>query len=545
MIQLSLLNQIFVVLIDLIGIWLAILVYRNNPKGKLNKIFLWMVVYMFGWVNFAYLARLIGENNPSLATIFLRIAWFVTPLLFLFLYFLVIYLLEQEKKYSLLNKLCILLGGLLAFTTSFTNLIIKGVESIDGDLTIIYGKGMWPFLGIISFLIVATLYPLIKTYVRSKTEKKFKIEYFLAGIFIFYLANIAFNITFPIFFKIVRFYWIGDYSSIILLGFTAYAIVKRELFGIKVVLTELLVGVIAILLLVQALGSETLFEYIWKGSLFVVFLVFGYMLIRSVLREIKLREALQQAYAKLQVLDKAKSEFISIASHQLRTPLTAIKGYISMIIEGSYGKMPEKAQRPVENVYKSAERLINLVNDLLSVSRLEAGKIKVELEKTCIEDLILGIIEELKIKADKKKIYLKFQKPLRALPKIIIDPDKIRQVILNIIDNAIRYTITGGITIEVEVKTGKLRIIISDTGEGMTREEISNMFESFSRGAAGGRLWTEGSGLGLYIARRFVEMHHGKVWVESQGKGKGSTFYIELPRKPGSNENFNKFMKAV
>jgi len=545
MIQFPLLNQILVVIIDLIAIWLAILVYRNNPKGKLNKIFLWMVVYMFGWVNFTYLSRLIGINQPSLAPLFLKVAWFVSPLLFLFLYFLVIYLLDQEKKYRFLNKICILVAGLASLTTGFTNLVIGGVKFINGDLTIIYGGAMWPFLGVITFFIIATLYPLMKTYVRSSTEKKLKIQYFLVGIFIFYLANIIFNVVFPILFKIVRFYYIGDYSAIFLLGLTAYAIVKRELFGIKVVLTELFVGVIAILLLVQALGSATIFEYIWKGGLFVVFLVFGYMLIRSVLREIKLREALQQAYAKLQVLDKAKSEFISIASHQLRTPLTAIKGYISMIIEGSYGKMPEKAQRPVENVYKSAERLINLVNDLLSVSRLEAGKIKVEPKKTCIEDLILGIIEELKIKADAKKIYLKFQKPLRALPKIIIDPDKIRQVILNIIDNAIRYTITGGITIEVEVKTGKLRIIISDTGEGMTREEISNMFESFSRGAAGGRLWTEGSGLGLYIARRFVEMHHGKVWVESQGKGKGSTFYIELPRKPGSNENFNKFMKAV
>ncbi len=120
------------------------------------------------------------------------------------------------------------------------------------------------------------------------------------------------------------------------------------------------------------------------------------------------------------------------------------------------------------------------------------------------------------------------------MEKINIDPEKIRQVILNLIDNAIRYTKKGGITIKLKVKKQKSKvdsilIKISDTGEGMTKEEMEKIFQSFSRGSAGNRLWTEGAGLGLYIACQFVEMHKGRIWAESKGRGEGAQFYVELP----------------
>ncbi len=237
---------------------------------------------------------------------------------------------------------------------------------------------------------------------------------------------------------------------------------------------------------------------------------------------------LREAYEELQKLDKAKSEFVSIASHQLRTPLTAIKGYISMMLEKTYGKPPEKMEVPLKNIYLSNERLIKLVNDLLNVSRIEAGRIELKIEKTSLEEVISSIAEELKNEIKNRNLYLKFEKPQKPLPKISVDPDKIRQAIMNIIDNAIRYTNRGGIAVKTQILNTKYQIQISDTGEGMTKEEISHLFESFSRGTAGTRFWTEGAGLGLYVAKKFVEMHNGKIWAESPGRGKGSTFYIEL-----------------
>ena len=245
----------------------------------------------------------------------------------------------------------------------------------------------------------------------------------------------------------------------------------------------------------------------------------------------KATRELKEAYEELKKLDKAKSEFISIASHQLRTPLTAIKGYISMMREKIYGKPPEKMGKPLENIYTSNERLIKLVNDLLNVSRIESGKMEMNLEKLSMEEMITSAIEELRNAAKEKNIYLKWEKPEKPLPKVLIDREKMRQVILNVVDNAIRYTERDGVTIKLKIENLKFKIIVQDTGAGLTKYELSKMFESFSRGAAGTRLYTEGVGLGLYVAKRFIEMHNGKIWAESKGKDKGSTFYIELPLK--------------
>lgn len=257
----------------------------------------------------------------------------------------------------------------------------------------------------------------------------------------------------------------------------------------------------------------------------------------------KRTKELQKAYKELEQLDQAKSEFISIASHQLRTPLSAIKGYISMMLENTYGKVSKKMAQPLKNIYSSNERLLKLVNELLNVSRIEAGRVEIKMEETNLEEIIDSVIEELENQADYKKISLKREKSLghstatgeakKALQKISIDQDKIRQAILNIIDNAIRYTTKGGITVSIQQNNPNEKIIIAikDTGEGMVKEEISDLFESFSIGKAGSKLWTEGTGLGLYVAKKFVEMNKGKIWAESLGKGKGSTFYIELPIK--------------
>jgi len=302
----------------------------------------------------------------------------------------------------------------------------------------------------------------------------------------------------------------------------AFAILKYHLFEIRVILTEVLVAVIGLLLLVQAMTAESFTWQLLGFGLFILFCVFGYLLIRSVISEIKRRQEIEK-------IDKAKSEFISIASHQLRTPLTAVKGYISMLLEGTYGQLSEKQAKSLENVYQSNERLMRLVNDLLNLSRLDAGKIEFSPEPISLKEMISDIVEELKINAEKKGLYMKMVKPPEQLPKIMADQDKLRQVILNIVDNAIKYTKEGGITLELKKVGEEEEIKISDTGEGMDKGELNSLFQMFSRATAGTQLHAEGAGLGLYVARQFIEMHGGKIWAESPGKGRGSAFYIQLP----------------
>ena len=280
-----------IILIDIIGAWLAFLVYRSNPKGKINRLFVLMIIFMFFWVTFAASARVIAAYGFSLkySLFVLKIAWFVTPLLFLALYRFSILVIKEEKKYVLLTGIAFLLGTLSAFAV-FTNLILADIKFSGDVLSFIYGKGIIPFLVAIFFMVCATLYPLFKKYAKLAGEEKKRMQFFLIGVFIFYLSNIIFNIFLPMVLDISRYYYIGDYSSIFLLGFLAYSIGKYEFLGVKVILTELLVTVITvmgIILILKPFFVDPLWLKILLGFVFLLFCVFGYLLIQGVLREVK------------------------------------------------------------------------------------------------------------------------------------------------------------------------------------------------------------------------------------------------------------------
>jgi len=530
----SFFGKTIVILINVLGIWFGVWVLMDNPRSKTNKFFFLVNMILVGWMDLAVAANLV--KNVYYSLIFVRLDFALVSLFFIAVFYFSLYFpkdsfllrFPEYKSFISFSKLFIVGSSIINFFMSLTPYVVRRVVWTKWGLNVILGSLSTLFYIIILISILIVLWILVRKYFILPLKEKVRVQYLIIGAIIFAIFNIIFNTVLP---KMNHFEFalVGHYSILFFLGFTAYAIVKKQLFGIRVVLTEILVGAISIILFLQILVSRTPFEFAWKTVLLVLFLVFGYSLIKSVIKEIRYREQLQKAYDDLKKLDKAKSEFISIASHQLRTPLTAIKGYISMILEGDYGPISDKVKKPLENIYKSNERLIKLVNDLLDLSRIESGRIILEKRETSIEDIIKSVIEELKIEADKKGIYLRFKKPEEKIEKLFIDPEKIRNVIMNVIDNSIRYTQKGGVSIWIEKpRVNWLRIVISDTGSGMTKEEVSKIFQSFSRAAAGTKLYTEGAGLGLYIARRFVELHGGRIWAESKGRGKGSTFYIEL-----------------
>lgn len=245
-------------------------------------------------------------------------------------------------------------------------------------------------------------------------------------------------------------------------------------------------------------------------------------------RIVEATRELGQAYRELKQLDDSKTEFLSLASHQLRTPLSAIKGYLSMVLEGSYGQIKPETSEALKSVYESNERLINLVNDLLNVTRIEAGKLEYNPVETDLNELINSVVNELKITAEKKNLLLQYS--IKKLPKIFADPNKIRQVLINLIDNAIKYTPQGEVTVKTSIRNKKEVVVeVRDTGIGITPDKIKNLFEWFARGKGAMRLEAGGFGLGLYIAKKIIEKANGKIWAESKGKNKGTTFIFSLP----------------
>jgi len=258
-------------------------------------------------------------------------------------------------------------------------------------------------------------------------------------------------------------------------------------------------------------------------------------------REVKrATQELQVVNDELKRVDADKTGFISIASHQLRTPLTVIKGYSSMILEGNFGKLEKTTNDAMSKVFTSSERLIELVEDLLDISRIESGKQVYEFKKGQLEDLIDNIVDSLAMSAKEKKVDLVWKKPKKSLSPIEIDVEKLRQSCMNLIENAIKYTSKAKrddaqvkVEISEDLKQNRIVVRVKDNGLGISKEDIKNLFTKFYRGKDKTIAAIEGTGLGLYIAKQIIVKHGGDVEVKSSGENKGAefTFWIPVAKK--------------
>ncbi|MEX0877499.1 MAG: HAMP domain-containing sensor histidine kinase, partial [Candidatus Spechtbacterales bacterium] len=226
--------------------------------------------------------------------------------------------------------------------------------------------------------------------------------------------------------------------------------------------------------------------------------------------------------------------FLSIASHQLRTPVSILKGYLSMLREGSFGKLSEKQLAVISKAYRSNEGMLALINDFLNLSRAEKGTLEYSFLSTDIVEMVDEIVINLKTSAQAKNIEINWKKPEKPL-YVEMDENKISQVVSNLIDNAIKYTPNeGGVSVRIaqeDIHNKKVRVYVKDNGIGIDPGEIDSIFESFQRGNRGKRENATGTGLGLYVAKMIVEGHNGRIWAESEGEEEGSTFIVELPLK--------------
>jgi signal transduction histidine kinase len=229
-------------------------------------------------------------------------------------------------------------------------------------------------------------------------------------------------------------------------------------------------------------------------------------------------------------LDKLKDEFVSLASHELRTPMTAIRGSLSTILEGFAGDISPQSREFLIAASNENDRLIRLVNNLLNISRIESGRFDFIKTPVNMNALIIEVVNNLSEAAKEKNLFLKYE-PNSAIPVITTDGDKIREVLINIVGNAIKFTHQGGVTIRIEQKEGLITTSINDSGSGIAPEDQEILFKKFSQARGSYSQTTGGTGLGLYICKIIIEGLKGKIWLEST-VGHGSTFYFSLPIAP-------------
>lgn len=239
---------------------------------------------------------------------------------------------------------------------------------------------------------------------------------------------------------------------------------------------------------------------------------------------------LTRANDRLRKLDEVKSNFISVVAHQLRTPLSGIKWTLNLLLNGDLGEMSTEQKTFLFKAYESNDRMISLVNDMLGADRIESGKVRYAFQPMQLLDIVDNVLFELLPQANARALKIKFDHSPKDLPKVYADPERIRAVFQNLLENAVKYSHPDG-TIEITMSHGEnehVLVRIKDDGIGIPKDQQKNIFDRFFRASNAVKAETDGSGLGLYIVKNIVERHDGKIWFESS-EGNGVSFYFTLP----------------
>lgn len=446
-------------------------------------------------------------------------------------------------EYTNIHSIVHVANWLFAFLFSFailgSGLIVRSISiHIGGEKMVDQNPTGWVIYAFyFLFYFVSAHVILYLKYRKASGLIKKHLQFLFSSVFIGgEIFGVFFNLILPSpIFDEWRFIWTGPVlTAIVIVPVISYAITKHQLLNIKIVATETLVAAAIVLAFADVFFSRSLGEFALRFVIFIAVSAIGLLIIKSVLAEIRRREEVQflarqlkSANERLEQLSKMKSNFISIASHQLRAPIGGVRSYLSMLHDGDFGKLPQKQRQIMELNIDVLDHTLHIIEMFLDVTKIESGKLELSRKPTNLAELAQGVIASLALSAERKGLTLHSQIS-SDLPIVNVDSEKIRNVMFNLIENAIKYTESGTITFDLHRANGIIECRVTDTGIGIEKKEIPKLFVKFVR-AGGGFHVSHGSGLGLYIIKTLVEAHRGKVFVESPGPGKGSTFGFRLP----------------
>lgn len=525
----------------ILSVSIGIFILYQSPRQLVTRILFAITALFSLWV---FLDLILWAHHvPQYIMFFWSVINLIEPFIYASsLYFVQVFI--TNKDTSLRTKIFSVLPLLPFMALISTDFTLLGYdlsncdrEAIEGPLThYAYLVEIFYVLWILDF---AT-----RRYVKTKDSvTRHKIILVTSGILLFLLSfsfgNIIGSLTED--WRIPQ--W-GLFGMPIFIAFLSYLIVQYEAFRIKLIATEVLVVMMSTLIGSQFFFIRNPTNRILNAITFLLSIVGGILVLKSVRKEIRQRELIElqekelvAANEQLKTIDRQKSEFLSIAAHQLRTPLTAVKWSAGAMLEKTYGEVPEYLRSPLQTIFDESSLMAIFINDYLNLSRIEQGRMEYRFEATDIASILETVARELEPAMIKKSLALKTDIPKEKV-QIWGDSAKLQQIFSNLIDNSLKYTQSGSISANLHVDTqkGVATVKISDTGVGMSKETKEKIFDKFVRGDNASEVNKGGAGLGLFVARTFVQAHKGSISADSAGVGKGTTFTIDFPLYTGTEK---------
>lgn len=514
------------------AIVVSLVVFIHDPKNLLSRLFLFFSTLFSVWALLDVI--LWATNDPALVMFSWSLQVLIEPLTYaLAFYLFYLHLNKSLPPFGYQLIIATVLLPLIIFLPTTLNLEalqLSSCESVEGPIAKYY---TYILNLMFTIMIVVTG---IRQIPKLQGPARRSAIYFLVGLVTFLLSFTSGNIisSFTDDWTISQY---GLFGMPVFASLLAYSIVRFNSFKIEMAGAQILVVILWALVCSLLFVDTELFNIIVVVTL-IFATVAGYFLIRSVRQEFKqkqeiekLADRLEKANKRLKILDQMKSEFVSIASHQLRSPLTSIRGYTSMLLEGSYGKLTKKAEEVLQHIADSSRLMALSVEDYLNVSRIESGNMKYQKSDFNLKELAEKVADELRPEGVKKGLLVTFKSDLSSKGMVHADIGKTKQVIQNLIDNSMKYTKKGSIDVVVhdDKKNKKIYVDIIDTGIGMSQTTLQAVFEKFERARNANAVNVTGTGLGLFVARTMARAMDGDITASSEGEGKGSTFTLVLP----------------
>lgn len=516
------------------GLIIALFVLRSNPKNKAAQALLFMTSMFAIWC-FMNLTTWASERSDIVmfvwsAMIYPELLMYVGALYFMYAFM-------RGSFPAIKHEIGIFLMFVPLIIFGHTKLNLAGFDFTNCERDAVEGPLWQYYVYGFEFLTIAIILALAVAEIKKRSRGTREIIIVTTGVLAFLMLFLWQNIVGSFYdnWDVGQFGLFGMPIFVALLG---YILVQYQTFRVKLLATEALMAG-QLLLLVSLLFVRTIENAQIIAIITILFFAtLGVLLIKSVRQEVEQREEIQKLAVRLEytneqlkIVDRQKSEFVSIASHQLRSPLTAIRGYASMILDGNFGTPPPQMIEPIDRIHDSAKMMAFSIDDFLNVSRIESGNMKYEFSVFNLGVQAEQVVKDMKAEAIKAGVNLTIKSTCSGDGLVSADLGKTQQILSNLIINSIKYSPKGTVEVHVhdDTRLDKLYVQITDNGIGMSAETISDLFQKFSRANNANSVNIKGTGLGLFVAREMAAAMKGDISAYSNGEGQGSRFAFTLP----------------
>jgi len=509
----------------LLGMW----VYFDRRRDPRNITLGGLLVVVSLW-SFALVLWRMSDDERQ-ARFWLSSLFFIGSCLpVLYLFFAHSFLFDRQPR--LIIQFALLLPSLFLFVIAYgTDLLLRG----GAGSQVIFGPGRLVFALHFAVYTILALLLFLAASRRDRLIDRAKIISVLVG------TILAFDVIFSVLYGSQltarpEYFWIGNAALLLGMFIIAVSVLRNKfIVDLRLVSVEVFILVVLFVIVADIVVAQTLLDFTLRLVILIVLIFYGVITSRNMVHEVRhmreieaMNEHITKMNGRLLEADRSKTRFVSLASHQFRSPLGGIRSYLDMLIAGDFGPLTQKQKEVLALNLGVCGQLLETIETFLGASKIELGSLELYKADTKLCELVSRVVAAIKPLADKKQLSIDTDIPATLLP-VCCDAGKIYHVLMNLLDNAIKYTPGGRIEIRAALSGKYVEVRVKDTGAGLDPAEIGKLFETFKRGLAGVTLNKDGSGLGLFLVKNIVEAHGGHVIVESPGRGRGSTFGFTLP----------------